>query len=235
MKKVLLTALFAFSAVCLTAQIKLPRLISNGMILQRDLPLKIWGWSAAHENVTISFLNKEYSAQADKNGNWTVVLPKQKAGGPYTMQLEASNIISLSDILIGDVWVCGGQSNMELWMDRMKYKYATEMANANNTAIRQFLVPDKYNFQAAQADVEAGTWLPVTPQNIGEFSGVAYFFAKEINEKHKIPIGLINTALGGSPAEAWISEEALKKFPAYYNEVQKFKDNGLIKIGRAHV
>lgn len=110
MKRVLLWVILFLIGAELAAQIKLPRLISNGMILQRDIPLKIWGWSAAHENVTISFLNKEYSAQADKNGNWTVVLPKQKAGGPYTMQLKASNIISLSDILIGDVWVCGGKA-----------------------------------------------------------------------------------------------------------------------------
>ena len=199
------------------------------MILQRDIPLKIWGWSAANESITVSFLNKEYSAQADKNGNWMITLPKQKAGGPYAMKLKASNEINLADILIGDVWVCSGQSNMELWMDRIKYKYASEIANANNAAIRQFLVPDKYNFQSPQIDVEAGSWLPVTPKNIGEFSGVAYFFAKEINAKYNIPIGLINAALGGSPAEAWISEEALKKFPVYNNETQTFKDNSLIK------
>lgn len=229
MKRVLLWVILFLIGAELSAQIKLPRLISNGMILQRDIPLKIWGWSAANESITVSFLNKEYSAQADKNGNWMITLPKQKAGGPYTMKLKASNEINLADILIGDVWVCSGQSNMELWMDRIKYKYASEIANANNAAIRQFLVPDKYNFQSPQIDVEAGSWLPVTPKNIGEFSGVAYFFAKEINAKYNIPIGLINAALGGSPAEAWISEEALKKFPVYYNETQTFKDNSLIK------
>lgn len=222
----LLSTVFCFTA---SAQIKLPRLISNGMILQRDAPLKIWGWAGANENISVSFLNKEYKTTAGANGNWMVTLPKQKAGGPFTMQLKASNEITLTDILIGDVWLCGGQSNMELWMGRLKYKYADEVASANNPNIRQFLVPDKYNFQQSQQDVEAGNWIAVTPKTIADFSGVAYFFAKEIYAKYKVPIGLINAALGGSPAEAWISEEGLKKFPGYYNEAQKFKDDNLIK------
>ena len=218
--------LFIFSclAIAVSAQIRLPRLISNGMVLQRDAELKIWGWSSANEAITLSFKEKIYTAKADEAGNWIINLPKQKAGGPFAMQLKGNNEITLHDILFGDVWVCSGQSNMELWMGRLKYTYADEIASANNPNIRQFLVPDKYDFNQQKKDVEQGSWLPVNQKNIAEFSGVAYFFAKEIYATYKVPVGLINAALGGSPAEAWISEEALKKFPAYYNEAQKFKD-----------
>ena len=229
MKKYLLLLVCATGFVSAIAQIKLPRLISNGMVLQRDVPIKIWGWAAANEPIHVSFAQKEFSTTADASGNWMIEFPKQKTGGPYSMQLKASNEIILYDILIGDVWLCGGQSNMELWMDRLKYKYAAEIANADNPNIRQFLVPDKYDFVSPQKDLDGGSWQAVSKKTIGEFSGVAYFFAKEIYEKYHIPVGLVNTALGGSPAEAWISEEAIKKFPAYYEELQKFKDNNLIK------
>ncbi len=230
MKKQFLFLVSAFTFFTVSAQIRLPKLISNGMILQRDVSLKIWGWAHAGEEITLSFLNKKYNTKATDNGNWTIILPKQKAGGPYTMQLKASNEITVTDILIGDVWLCSGQSNMEQAMSgRLKYKYADEIATVNNPFIRHFLIPDKYDFNAPQTDVESGTWKAANPQNIGEFTAVGYFFAKEIYAKYKVPVGIINAALGGSPAEAWISEAALKKFPGYYNELQKFKSSELIK------
>lgn len=229
MKKSALLFLCSCLSIAVSAQIRLPRLISSGMVLQRDVELKIWGWSSANEAITLSFKDKIYTAKADGAGNWLINLPKQKAGGPFAMQLKGNNEITLHDILIGDVWVCSGQSNMELWMGRLKYTYADEIASANNPNIRQFLVTDKYDFNQPQKDVEQGSWLPVNQKSIAEFSGVAYFFAKEIYATYKVPVGLINAALGGSPAEAWISEEALKKFPAYYNEAQKFKDQQFIQ------
>jgi sialate O-acetylesterase len=117
---------------------------------------------------------------------------------------------------------------MELTMERLKYKYADEIRNATDSAIRQFTVPDKYDFTKPQDDVDAGQWVMATGKNIYSFSGVAWFFAKELYKRYKVPIGLINSALGGSPAEAWISEEAIKKFPVYYEEAQKFRNNALI-------
>lgn len=215
------------------AQIRLPRLISNGMILQRDAKVKIWGWANPGDSVNVwlsNFGKKALTAIANTDGEWSVQLPEQKAGTALWMQISSGKqTIKISDILFGDVWICSGQSNMELWMDRLKYKYADEIATVNNPFIRQFLVPDKYNFHAPQTDVDYGEWQEANTKSIGNFSGVAYFFAKEIYAKTKVPVGLINAALGGSPAEAWISEEALKKFPAYYNEAQLFKNDQLIK------
>ena len=228
MKSILLFLSMGILGLNAHAQIRLPKLISNGMVLQRNQPLHIWGWASPGETVQVSFHNKQYKTSTSKDGKWEVNLPAMKAGGPYTMQLTASNSISLKDILIGDVWLCSGQSNMELEMIRLKYKYAKEIAEADNPFIRQFLVPDVYDFNQQHADLDKGEWLAATPKNVLQFSGVAYFFAKELYKKYKVPIGLINASVGGSPAEAWMSEEAVKAFPEYYKELQTFKSKTYI-------
>lgn len=224
----LLIAFFTLQTINLKAQIRLPKLISDGMVLQCNEELKIWGWAAPNENVKLKFKAKEYAATADKSGKWLIKLPKQAAGGPYQMVFKASNLITISDILFGDVWICSGQSNMELPMDRVKGKYEAVIKNATNSSIRQFLVPDKYDFKSELDDFDSGSWVSCTPENVLNFSAVAYFFAKNISEKYHVPIGLINTSLGGSPVEAWMSDSALKSFPSAYQEVQKFKSDSLI-------
>lgn len=226
MKKIVIIIAF-FLCSGIYGQIKLPRLISDGMVLQRDIPLKIWGWASPNEKIEINFNQKKFKTIAAKDGNWIVILPSQKAGGPYEMTLSASNTIVLKNILIGDVWLCSGQSNMELPMERVKDKYKDVIAKTDNSNIRQFLVPDQYEFAKENVDLSSGEWLSADPGNILKFSAVAYFFADEIYQKYKIPIGLINSALGGSPAECWISAEAVKKFPEYDKEYQRFKDGTL--------
>jgi len=226
MKKVLLAFLITFS---INAQIKLPRLISDGMVLQRDVKINIWGWASPNEKIELNFKGKKYNTTTAQDGKWSIQLPSQKAGGPYEMTLKASNTVLLKNILFGDVWLCSGQSNMELPMDRLKDKYKEEIAKSANPNIRQFLVPDEYYFAKERNDFSSGSWVEANPVNVLQFTGVGYFFAAEIYEKYKIPIGLINSALGGSPAESWISEESIKKFPEYYQEYLKFKDGKLEK------
>jgi sialate O-acetylesterase len=131
--------------------------------------------------------------------------------------------------MIGDVWICSGQSNMELTMERASPLYGDEITASENPYIRSFEVPDRYNFQTPQKDLSSGQWKKANPENVLSFSAVSYFFGKELYDKYKVPVGLINSALGGSPAEAWISEEGLKEFPTYYNEAQRFKDHSLIQ------
>lgn len=228
MKKIILLITLAINFAG-SAQIKLPRLISDGMILQRDTKVKIWGWASPKEKIELDFNHKTYKAVTADDGKWQIELPSQKAGGPYEMTLKASNTIILKNILFGDVWVCSGQSNMELPMDRLKDKYKEVIAKADNPNIRQFLVPDQYYFEREKTDFSSGEWISANPANVLQFSGAAYFFALDIYEKYKIPIGLINSALGGSPAESWISEENIKKFPDYYQEYLKFKDGTLEK------
>jgi sialate O-acetylesterase len=212
-----------------TAQIRLPRLISNGMILQRADTLKLWGWAAAGEQVKLSFDHQSYTVQASEKGEWEIKLPPHKAGGPYEMVFSGTNTIRLNDILFGDVWLCSGQSNMELPMGRLIDKYPDVIAAAGNKNIRQFIVPDEYDFKAPRKDLSAGSWESANPKSVLNFSGVAYFFALDIYKKRQVPVGLINSALGGSPAQSWISEKALMKFPQLLKETQRFKNDSLIK------
>ncbi len=208
--------------------VKLPLLISDGMVLQRDAEVKIWGWADAGEKITINFIDKTYYAATDSDGKWTVSLSELKAGGPYEMEITASNHITLKNILIGDVWVCSGQSNMELTMERLKDKYPDEITNSDNNSIRQFEVPNRYNFNAPQEDLESGAWQPANPETIFKFTAIGYFFAKELYQKYHFPIGLINASLGGSPAQSWMSEDALKAFPEHLKTAIKYKDTAYV-------
>ena len=225
--KILLTFLILFSSTF--GQVRLPRLISDGMVLQRDSDVKIWGWAAHHENVSLLFLDSTYQATADGSGAWSIMLSGLQPGGPYDMRIEAHNVITLSDVMIGDVWVCSGQSNMELSMRRVSPIYETEIATSDNAAIRHFSVPQRYDFTAPHDDLSSGSWTRANPKTVLDFSAVAYFFARELYDRYKVPIGLINASLGGSPAESWMSEDALKSFPAHYQEAQRFKDSTLIR------
>jgi sialate O-acetylesterase len=208
--------------------VRLPRLVSDGMVLQRDAAVKIWGWADKGENVTINFNGKTYTAVTGSDGKWMATLSPSKAGGPYNMEIKAANLITLKNILIGDVWVCSGQSNMELTMERVKDKYPQEIANSDNNSIRQFEVPDKYYFDAPRDDLESGAWEPANPKTIFNFTAIGYFFAKELFAKYHVPIGLINASLGGSPAQAWMSEDALKQYPEYLETAKKLKDDDYI-------
>lgn len=212
-----------------TGQVKLPRLISDGVVLQRNEAVKIWGWASAGENIEVRFNDVVIQTTADHNGNWEVKLPPQPAGGPHTITIRGNNEVTISNVLFGDVWICSGQSNMELTMERVKEKYAQIIASCENPYIRQFNVPDQYDFEKPHTDLEGGNWQKATPENIMGFSAVAYFFARELYEKYNVPVGLILSALGGSPVEAWMSEDALRRFPEPYAEYKKFLNKELIR------
>lgn len=198
------------------------------MILQRDVPVKIWGWASKDEKIKILFNNKTYKTITDANGRWKVILAATKAGGPYTMQFSGKNKIALKDILFGDVWICAGQSNMVHQMELHGVRYADEITNANYPEIRQFWVPNITNMQAPQDDLPGGSWKWANPTDVKDFSAVAYFFAEKLYEKYHIPIGIINESWGGVPIETWMSEESLKEFPNILNTVQKNKDTAYI-------
>ena len=206
------------------SQVRLPKYISDGLVLQRDQPIKIWGYASPDEKVTIRFANKEYQLITQKDSIWEVMLPAQIAGGPHNITIKGSNQIIVKNVLFGDVWLCSGQSNMELPIERLKDFYPEVYLSARNPYIRQFTVPKTYDFKTQKNDISGGSWIEVSPKKIKDFSGVAYFFAAKVYESEKIPIGLINSALGGSPAQSWISEEGLKKFPEYLDVAYKFRE-----------
>jgi len=198
------------------------------MILQRDAHIKIWGWAKPREKVRIQFMDKSYYATTSDQGRWEVRLSPAHAGGPYDMKITASNSIYLKNILIGDVWVCSGQSNMVIPMERVRYRYPGDIEHCTNTFIRQFIVPDTYDYYVFRDDVRSGTWTPVTPESILPFSAVGYFFAKTLYEKYHIPIGIIKTCVGGSPIEAWMSSASLKTFPSILKEIDKYRDSAYL-------
>lgn len=194
------------------------------MVLQRDAKVKIWGWASPKEKIKIEFLKKKYKTVADAKGNWLVELLPMKNGGPFTMKIDAKNHIVLNDILIGDVWLCSGQSNMEHNLELHKFTYRKEIAESENPQIRQFLIPRASDLQKPNKNIAGGYWKSANPQNVLQFSAVGYFFAKELYEKYHVPIGFINSSVGGTPIEAWTSEEGFKEFPSIEKVIEKNKD-----------
>ena len=224
--------LYVFFSGSLTtsAQIKLPRLVTDSMILQRDAEIKIWGWASPKEKIYIRFQDKNYKTTTSPDGKWLVKLSPMKAGGPYTMDITGSNKITLKDILIGDVWFCSGQSNMVHQLNIHDVTYAGEIANANYPQIRQFWIPTLTNLAGPKDDLPAGQtgWKAAVGEDIRPFSAVAYFFAKQLYEKYNIPIGIINASVGGTPIEAWTSEAGFKEFPALQTTIEKNKDTAYL-------
>jgi len=206
------------------AQVSVPLLVSDGMVLQRDAPIRIWGWAAPGEQISVRFKGSMYTGVTGPDRRWVVVLPPTRAGGPYDLDIAGINHITLRGVLVGEVWVCSGQSNMELPMERVKEKYADVIAHAANPFIRQFSVATRFNFTGPLDDLTSGRWEAASPASVLQFSAVGYFFAKALYEKYHVPIGLIKASVGGSPAEAWLSVDALKEFPAYEAVAEKYKD-----------
>ena len=203
------------------------------MVLQRDANVRIWGWASEGEKVTIRFIGSTYNATTNKNGEWEVMLSNLKAGGPYVMQIDASNSITINDIVVGDVWVCSGQSNMAFSLGSVSSLYKDEIDHMDNPLIRQFFTFARTNFKEQEKDFKSGSWQHADSKNVRNLTAVGYFFAKKLFEKYKVPIGLINISLGGSSAEAWISEESIKSFPIYYEQLLRFKDPAYMeKINR---
>lgn len=233
MKKYFLFLLSAFFSLTIFSlqtfsQVKLPQLIRDSMILQRDTKINIWGWASPKEKIALKFNGKNIRTTTGADGKWLVQLPSMKAGGPYTMEISGKNKTLLKDILIGDVWICAGQSNMVHQMKLHAVRYADEIAKANFPEIRQFWVPNVTDLQHPVDDLPYGYWKSANPTDVLEFSAVAYFFAKKIYEKYHVPIGLINASWGGIPIESMMSEESLKDFPNILSTVQKNKDTAYI-------
>lgn len=209
-------------------QVKLPQIVRDSMILQRDVPVNIWGWSAVNEKVSVKFNGKTYKTKGNAEGKWMIKLPPTKAGGPYTIDITASNKISLKEILFGDVWFCSGQSNMVHQLNIHDVTYAKEIVSANDPQIRQFWVPTLTSLKGAQQNLPDGYWKSAVGEDVRPFSAIAYFFAKQLYEKYKVPVGIINASVGGTPIEAWTSEEGLKDFASLKNTIGKNKDTAYL-------
>ncbi len=194
----------------LPAAVKLPGLLSDHMVLQRDEPVHLWGTADAGERVTARFRSAERSTVADPEGRWQIFLPPQSAGGPDELQIAGTNALTLHDVLVGEVWVASGQSNME-WPLRLTNGAKEDIAAGAFPKIRLLKVPFRVS-EAPQNDLQT-EWLECTPENLPAFSGVAFHFGRAVYQHLNVPVGLIESARGGTPAEAWTGSEELYSTP----------------------
>lgn len=213
------------------ADIRLPLLISDGAVLQRDKPILIWGWADEGETVSGLFDGETHTTTA-KDGRWSLTFAPRKAGGPYALTLRGNNEITLKDLWMGDVWIGAGQSNMEFPINRVRFKYPDVIPNTQLPKIREFNVPLAFRFDAPAEDFEKGQWKTATPDNLWGFSVVGFFFSKHLHEQYQVPIGIISVSVGGSPVEAWMSEGALVDYPEYLAKQEAFKDTEHLEATR---
>jgi len=201
-----------------TADVTLPAMFSDHMVVQRDAELPVWGWADAGEKVTVRLGDAQKTATADDSGKWSLRFWARKEGGPLTLTVEAKNRIEIQDVLVGEVWVCSGQSNMAMSVSRSA-NFAEEQAAADHPQIRMFTV----NRAAAEElqDRCNGNWQVCSPQTVGGFSATAYFFGRELNRELDVPVGLINTSWGGTPVQAWTSYAVQSKM----TELQSLLDD----------
>jgi sialate O-acetylesterase len=201
------TALAFLLTSCVYAEVVLPAVLTDHMVIQRGLPVHIWGKAAPGEAVSVMFRGNTRTATADSIGLWSVYLPPVPAGGPHEITVKGANTITLRDVLAGDVWIASGQSNMEMALKSVDSAPA-EIAAANFPQIRLFHVKNRVSSYPLE-DVEAPAWTQCTPETAAGFSAVAYFFGRNLHEKIGVPIGLIESAWGGTPADAWTSLRAI--------------------------
>jgi sialate O-acetylesterase len=212
LKTFILLSISLFLSVSLaSANVTLPKIFTDNMVLQRDVKVPVWGWADKGEKVRVTFAGKKYSASPDATGKWVVYLVPMAAGGPYEMVIKGKNQLTLKNILMGEVWLCSGQSNMEMplegWGKINDYK--KEIAEANYPNIRLFTVPRKISDKPVK-DMESGKWEMCSPSTIPDFSAVAYFFGRNLSKELNVPIGLIHSSWGGTVAETWVSAGAIK-------------------------
>lgn len=220
MRKILLLSACLLPYLLL-AEVRMPNLFSDNMVIQRDKEIKVWGWADKNETVEVRFNGQVKKAKANTSGDWSVRLTPTAYGGPYELSVKGkNNTLSFKNILIGDVWLCSGQSNME-WQVNSVNNADSEIASANYPEIRSFNV--EKDMSAVPKNDLKGTWTVCSPQTVGAYSAVAYFFARKIHLETGIPIGIINSSWGGTDIETWISPQSFntlpEKFKARYKEV----------------
>ena len=204
------------------SELKLPAIFSDNMVIQRDRKIPIWGWAKPSERVTVTFCSQQVEAVSDKNGNWIVELGPFSAGGPFEMEISGDKKIILKNVMIGDVWLCSGQSNMEMTVGGAGQvnNYQKEMAEAKYPNIRFFAVAHTKSDIPAK-DVTGSGWMECSPQSVEKFSATAYFFGRHIHKHLNVPVGLICSTWGGTPVETWISKDSIKTHPDFKSLIKE--------------
>ncbi len=218
LKLILLPIIMAFT-FSVQAKVTLPKIFSENMVLQRETAIPIWGWANPNEQITVTFNKQKVSAVSDSNGKWTLKLKAEKAGGPFELVVKGENTINIKNVLVGEVWLCSGQSNME-WTVGLSMNAEQELANADNPFIRHFKVARNIS-GIPQNEISEGDWKVSNLVNTKDFSGVGYFFAKNLYNQLKVPIGLINSSWGGTNIETWTSREGFESSDEFKEMIAK--------------
>jgi sialate O-acetylesterase len=208
--RAVLPLLILLCAYAVHAEVRLPAIISDNMVLQQGTKVRIWGNAKAGERIIVTFQNKSSETVADAQGRWQVFIGPLKTGAPADLAVKGDNVLTIKNVLVGEVWLCSGQSNME-WPLANTTGAAETLAQANYPEIRMFRV-EHHTSAEPLTDVE-GHWIVTTPDEAAHFSAVGYFFGRELHQRLKVPIGLIDSSWGGTPAEAWTSHDALLSAP----------------------
>ena len=202
------------------AQVQPAKIFSDSMVLQRGIKIPVWGWAGAGEKIKIHFHQQLKTAVAASDGKWKISLDPEKEGGPFLLTISGSNQVQIKDVLVGDVWICSGQSNMEMTVKNSN-NAVVEVSSANNNMIRHVKIPNTIG-DRPHADLLKNTqWKTAVAANVGDFTAVGYFFAKELYAKLKVPIGLINTSWGGTHVETWTSREAFENSEEFKEMIGK--------------
>lgn len=216
-------------------QLSVTPFLSNHAVLQRDEEIVVRGRGRSGCEIFAELKGPakkrlERRGVAGDGGTWRLVFPPLPAGGPYELRVKSGGeALEFTDIFIGDVWLLAGQSNMQLPMERVKYRYPEEYREGASPLIRQFAVPICWNFDSAQAELSGGEWKTAAAEYTPVFSAVGFFFAKKLYERYNVPVGLVLTAVGGTPVQAWMSREALREFPDELEKAEALRAPGLVK------
>ncbi|MBQ3804629.1 MAG: sialate O-acetylesterase [Prevotella sp.] len=233
-KFLVLNSSFLILSAVATAKPVPARLFQSGMVLQRGTEVPVWGQADAGEQVSVKFKKKTYTATADASGRWQVMLPSQKAGGPYEIVITGNDAQPqvLKDVLFGDVWLCSGQSNIDVMIERVYPQYGKVVDDYENPNIRMFRVQTEFDVDGPKNDIRPTNinWLPVNKDNAWRFSAVGYFLGREMYEKTGVPQGIIVNSLGGTPIQAWLSPDTLKqRWPEQYARTAFYQDADMVR------
>ena len=231
MKKLCLQSIVLLFCSVASAQVHLPKIFGDSMVLQRGKPIPVWGWADKNEKITVQFNRQVKNTVSGADGKWKLKLDPESAGGPYQLIIKGKNTVVVNNVLVGEVWVCSGQSNMEFAVSGV-INAASEIQQSNNPDIRHIYIPKAISGEPKDDITGNSNWKAATPANTGSFTAVGYFFAKELFKTLHVPIGLIHTSWGGTDVETWTSHDAFEKSEEFKEMISTVPRVSLDSIAR---
>ena len=205
------------------SQVRLAKIFGDHMVLQRSQPVPVWGWSSPNEKISVRMNKQVKEGKADKNGKWGVNLDPQPAGGPYDLTVVGKDSLVVHDVLVGEVWICSGQSNMEFELkSAMECRHRNQGSRLSGKSVR-LKIPKTVSL-VPKEDIPSGEWTVCSPKTAGDYTAVGYFFAREIQKRINVPVGLINSSWGGTMVETWTSRGAFEKSPEFKSLIASVPD-----------